>query len=115
VEADYGSISINFITPSSTITGGTITTTASPQTSNSQNQFNNVNTALNMNGNIAGMQVISSTVSANGGNPTPSSSSSSTAAWIIAIAVVIPLVVLVAVGIGIYCYCKKKRAKQDES
>lgn len=91
---DYGSVSIDIIKQSSTIVGGTVTTSAAPQTSTSQNQYNNLLNSLNVNGQIAGMQVLSSSVTANGGDPNSSDSGSGAEPWVIAVAVVVPLVVL---------------------
>lgn len=89
---DYGSVSIDIIKQSSTIVGGTVTTSAAPQTSTSQTQYNNLLNSLNVNGQIAGMQVLSSSVTTNGGDP--NSSGSGAEPWVIAVAVVVPLVVL---------------------
>lgn len=74
---DYGSVSIQSIKSSSTLVGGTVTTAAAPQTSTSQAQFNNLLSTLKSNGEIAGMQVISSSVTSNGGDPNEQSASSS--------------------------------------
>ena len=95
VDEDYGSVAINTIRQSSTVVGGTVTTAASPQTATSQTQFNNLQNSLASNGQIAGMQVISSSVTANGGDPGQSSpDNGGTAAWVIAVAVVVPLIVV---------------------
>ena len=66
---DYGAVGIDSILQGSTIVNGQIATTASPGTSTSQTQFSNVQNLLGTSSNIAGLSVIASSVTANGGDP----------------------------------------------
>lgn len=76
---------------------GFLSTISQPQTSASQAQYSNLLNSLSVNSNFAGMKVLTSKISTNGGSAQASSSSgsqNSTITIVIVVSVVVPLVAL---------------------
>lgn len=92
VEGNAGFVIITGIIAGSVNVTGFLATMAKPQTQTSNTYYNNILNSLNSNTNFAGMKVLSSQVSTNGGNAQYISSDSKS--WVIIVAVVVPLVSL---------------------